>query len=78
MIHILISRAPLVPVFSFGETDLYSQIERPEGSWFRNCQDRLRKIIGLAPIVFIGRGFFQYNFGLIPRRLPVTTVGKKI
>lgn len=24
--------------------------------------------------MFMGRGFFQYSFGLIPRRHPITTV----
>lgn len=64
----------LVPVFSFGETDLYDQVYRPEGSTFRRVQNYIRGIIGLAPIVFSGRGFFQYSFGIIPKRLPVTVV----
>ncbi|XP_011878989.1 PREDICTED: 2-acylglycerol O-acyltransferase 1-like [Vollenhovia emeryi] len=65
---------PLVPVFSFGETDLYNQIYRPEGSTFRRVQNYIRGLIGVAPVVFSGRGFFQYSFGLIPKRLPVTVV----
>ncbi|XP_011878992.1 PREDICTED: diacylglycerol O-acyltransferase 2-like isoform X1 [Vollenhovia emeryi] len=64
----------LVPVLSFGETDLYNQIYRPEGSTFRRVQNYIRGLIGLAPVVFSGRGFFQYSFGLIPKRLPVTVV----
>ncbi|XP_072757346.1 diacylglycerol O-acyltransferase 2 [Anoplolepis gracilipes] len=64
----------LVPVFSFGETDLYDQIYGPEGSTFRRIQNRIRNFIGLAPIIFLGRGFFQYSFGLLPNRLPVTVV----
>lgn len=64
----------LVPVLSFGETDLYTQIYRPEGSTFRRIQNYIRNLIGLAPIVFSGRGFFQYSFGLIPNRVPVTVV----
>ncbi|XP_056632411.1 2-acylglycerol O-acyltransferase 2-like isoform X2 [Diorhabda carinulata] len=62
---------PLVPVLSFGETDLFDQLE---GSWLRIIQERIRKYIGVAPILPIGRGFFQYSFGIIPRRHPVTTV----
>lgn len=72
----LFYRAPLVPVISFGETDLYSQVEHPEGSFMRSVQEFLRKATGIAPIMFVGRGFFQYNFGLAPRRSPVTTVSK--
>lgn len=63
---------PMVPVFSFGETDLFDQVEGPH---LRNFQEMLRKWIGLAPVLPIGRGFFQYSFGIIPRRSPVTTVG---
>lgn len=63
---------PLVPVLSFGETDLFDQIEGP---YLRSFQEMLRKWIGIAPVLPIGRGFFQYSFGIIPRRCPVTTVG---
>lgn len=62
---------PLVPVLSFGETDLFDQVET---SWLRSLQEKIRKLIGMAPILPIGRGFFQYSFGIIPRRCPVTTV----
>ncbi|XP_011879002.1 PREDICTED: 2-acylglycerol O-acyltransferase 2-like isoform X2 [Vollenhovia emeryi] len=64
----------LVPVLSFGETDLYNQIYRPEGSTFRRIQNYIRSFIGIPPVVVWGRGFFQYSFGLIPKRLPVTVV----
>lgn len=63
---------PMVPVLSFGETDLFDQVEGPH---LRHFQEVLRKWIGLAPVLPIGRGFFQYSFGIIPRRSPVTTVG---
>lgn len=66
---------PLVPVFSFGETDVFSQVENPEGSKIRRMQEWLKKYIGLAPAIPVGRGFFQYNYGIVPRRKPVTTVG---
>lgn len=68
-------RASLVPVFSFGETDLYDQVDNPEGSLLRKFQERFRKIIGIAPVIFMGRGMFQYSFGLVPQRRKVTTVG---
>ncbi|VEN50167.1 unnamed protein product [Callosobruchus maculatus] len=67
----LINGTPLVPVFNFGEIDLFDQIE---GQRLRNFQEVLRKYIGLAPVIPIGRGFFQYSFGIIPRRRVVTTV----
>lgn len=65
---------PLVPVFSFGETDLFNQLDSPEGSMLRTIQEHIRKFIGFAPIIPLGRGFFQYSFGIIPLRKPVTTV----
>jgi len=37
-------------------------------------QDTCRKILGITPCIPIGRGLFQYNFGVIPRRHPVATV----
>ncbi|KAG8337729.1 2-acylglycerol O-acyltransferase 2-like [Homalodisca vitripennis] len=70
---------PLVPVFSFGETNLYDQVSNPPGSWLHSVQDKCRKVLGIAPCIPIGRGIFQYNFGVIPRRHPVSTVvGKPI
>ncbi|XP_031338064.1 2-acylglycerol O-acyltransferase 2-A-like isoform X2 [Photinus pyralis] len=66
--------APLVPVISFGETDLFSQVPSPEGSVIRYIQEFIRKLIGIAPALPLGRGFFQYSFGLVPQRKPVTTV----
>ncbi|XP_003703046.1 2-acylglycerol O-acyltransferase 2-A [Megachile rotundata] len=66
--------SPLVPVFSFGETDIYDQVYGPEGSRLKKIQHYIRKYIGLAPILLKGRGFFQYSFGIIPHRKPVTIV----
>ncbi|KAJ8946389.1 hypothetical protein NQ318_011795 [Aromia moschata] len=63
--------APLVPVYSFGETDLYDQLDWP---FLRRFQEKLRKWIPISPIVPIGRGIFQDSFGIIPRNRPVTTV----
>ncbi|CAG7825141.1 unnamed protein product [Allacma fusca] len=69
----------LVPVYSFGETSIYDQIRNPEGSTVRRIQDRLQKSFGLAPVILKGRGFFQYSFGLLPQRRPITSVvGKPI
>ncbi|XP_037084214.1 2-acylglycerol O-acyltransferase 2-A-like [Pollicipes pollicipes] len=64
----------LVPVFHFGETDVYTQVWNPEGSRLRRWQEWLMHYIGLAPVLFLGRGMLQYNFGIVPFRRPVTTV----
>ncbi|XP_059831117.1 2-acylglycerol O-acyltransferase 2-A isoform X1 [Hypanus sabinus] len=71
--------AQLVPVFSFGENELFNQVENPPGSALRVVQERLQKMMGLAMPLFHARGIFQYSFGLIPFRKPIyTVVGKPI
>ncbi|XP_076343975.1 2-acylglycerol O-acyltransferase 2-like isoform X1 [Tachypleus tridentatus] len=70
---------PLVPVFCFGENDLFDQVNNPDGSWLRKMQDKLTHRLGFSPPLFYGRGVFQYNVGYLPYRRPVTTVvGKPI
>jgi len=65
----------LVPVFSFGENDLYDQLlNNPEGSLLRKIQNKFMKALTFAPIFVKGRGIFQYSFGLLPNRRPITTV----
>jgi len=64
----------LVPSFSFGESFIFDQVQNPEGSWIRKAQDYLQHIIGFAPVLFIGRGIFQYSFGILPYRKPITVV----
>lgn len=68
--------AHLVPVFSFGENELFKQVANPKGSWLRNLQEKLQKIMGFALPLFHARGVFQYSFGLIPYRQPIHTVGE--
>ncbi|KAF3423505.1 hypothetical protein E2986_13092 [Frieseomelitta varia] len=62
--------APLVPVCSFGETNLFDQVSFPEGSFMNKLQNYIRKKIGIAPVIPIGRGFFQYTFVGSPMELP--------
>ncbi|XP_031846053.2 2-acylglycerol O-acyltransferase 2-B [Nomia melanderi] len=65
---------PLVPVFSFGETDVYDQVYGPDGSFLKKAQHFIRKKIGIAPVLLMGRGFFQYSFGIIAHRKPINVV----
>ncbi|XP_043579954.1 2-acylglycerol O-acyltransferase 1-like [Bombus pyrosoma] len=65
---------PLVPVCSFGETDIFDQVICPDGSYTRRLQEFIRKKSGIPLVLQNGRGFFQYTFGLIPRRKPITVV----
>lgn len=65
------SRASLVPVFSFGENDLFPQFPNPPGSWVPRMQEALQRILSVALPLFHGR------LGLlIPFRVPIHTVGE--
>ncbi|XP_038675062.1 2-acylglycerol O-acyltransferase 2 [Scyliorhinus canicula] len=69
----------LVPVFSFGENEVFDQVKNPKGSFLRKVQERLQKVMGISLPLFHARGIFQYSFGLIPYRKPIhTVVGKPI
>ncbi|XP_063619561.1 2-acylglycerol O-acyltransferase 2-A-like isoform X2 [Cydia splendana] len=68
------SGAPLVPVFSFGEPDVFRPLNNPQDSWLRWFQEAVRRWTGISPMFPVGRGVFQYNFGVVPLRAPVTTV----
>ncbi|KAJ8901089.1 hypothetical protein NDN08_004949 [Rhodosorus marinus] len=71
--------ASLVPVISFGENNLFKTMENPPGSKLRNFQEALKKVVNIAPVVFYGRGVFNYRFGFLPyRNSLVTVVGKPI
>lgn len=72
------SRADLVPVFSFGENDLYKQFGNPPGSRVRSLQEKLKKITGITLPLINGRGIFQYYFGLLPFRKKLICVGMLI
>lgn len=71
--------ASLVPVFAFGENDIFYQVSNPPGSMLRKIQDKIQNAIAFAPVLFYGRGIFQYTFGIIPHRRPIhVVVGKAI
>lgn len=64
----------LVPVFAFGENDIYDQPVAPDGSLLKNIQAFLKSFSGITPPIINGRGFFQHSFGLVPRSNRITTV----
>lgn len=66
--------ASIVPIFSFNEVEVFDQPSNNPGTKIRKFQDSFKKYTGIAPAFFIGRGFFQYSFGMIPRRCNITTV----
>ncbi|KAK6728256.1 hypothetical protein RB195_005723 [Necator americanus] len=66
--------ASLVPVYSFGENDIYEQAKNPKGSAVRRLQTWLKEMTGVSLPLFYGRGFFQLNFGFLPHSRPINTV----
>ncbi|MBW0493090.1 hypothetical protein O181_032805 [Austropuccinia psidii MF-1] len=71
--------ADLVPVFSFGENDIYEQLSNPEGTALYKMQKKFQAVFGFTLPIFHGRGIFNYSLGLLPYRHPiVSVVGKPI
>ncbi|KAG8429359.1 hypothetical protein GDO86_018923 [Hymenochirus boettgeri] len=67
--------ADLVPVYSFGENELYEQVSFSPQSWGWWLQRHFKKYVGFAPCVFKGRGVFSAgSWGINPFPRPVTTV----
>lgn len=61
----------IVPVISFGEVDIFDQVPN---KMMRIFQKAFLNLTGVYLPILNGRGFFQYSFGLIPRRHAITTV----
>lgn len=66
--------ASLVPVFSFGENDIWEQADNPAGSRIWKFQKSIQKLSGWTFPLFHGRGLFNYNFGVLPHRRQITTI----
>nr|XP_036854606.1 2-acylglycerol O-acyltransferase 3 isoform X4 [Manis javanica] len=63
--------ASLVPVFSFGENELFQQFPNPPGSWVRRAQEVMPPLPSVALPLFHGRRGL-----LLPFRTPIHTVGE--
>ncbi|KAK2467340.1 hypothetical protein APHAL10511_000575 [Amanita phalloides] len=71
--------ADLVPVFSFGENDIYQQMANEKGTTIYALQRKFQSIFGFTLPLFHGRGLLNYNLGLMPyRRRIVAVIGKPI
>ncbi|XP_054721576.1 2-acylglycerol O-acyltransferase 1-like [Uloborus diversus] len=66
--------ASLVPVFAFGENDIFEQVKNPHGSFLRNIQEKLKVFLGFSTPLIRGRGIFQYSFGVLPYRKPIHVI----
>lgn len=67
----LLTGAQLVPVYHFGETELYTQARTP---LLRKLQMLAIRVLGFTVPLVRGRGIFQYDVGILPRRVPLHTV----
>jgi len=75
--YMLVHRIPLVPVFAFGENDLYKQVANQPGSRLRRFQTLATKLLTFSLPLFYGRGIFNYTFGFLPFSGPVNVIGRK-
>ena len=42
----------------------------------RYFQEKFKSLTGVSPVLFYGRGVFNYSFGFLPHREPINTVRK--
>ncbi|RMZ82955.1 hypothetical protein DV737_g1754, partial [Chaetothyriales sp. CBS 132003] len=71
--------ADLVPVLSFGENDLYDQVDSVKHPYIHKFQMLVKKAMGFTVPLFHARGIFNYDVGLMPYRHGVNVVvGKPI
>jgi len=65
----------LVPVFGFGEHEIWDQGEQPkEGTLGYKFNSWLTSKTGAVLLAFGGRGIFNYNKGMLPHRRPIHIV----
>jgi len=71
--------ADLVPVFSFGENDIYQQMPNEKGTTVYALQKKFQSVFGFTLPLFHGRGLLNYNLGLMPyRRRIVSVIGNPV
>ena len=66
--------ADLVPILSFGENELYDQIDSVKHPWVHKFQMLVKKVMGFTVPLFHARGIFNYDVGLMPYRRAVNIV----
>ncbi|KAG8509802.1 2-acylglycerol O-acyltransferase 3 [Galemys pyrenaicus] len=67
--------ASLVPVYSFGENEIFRMKTFAPDSWQRRCQTAFKELFGFSPCIFWGRSLSSANsWGLLPFARPLTTV----
>ncbi|PRP79834.1 2-acylglycerol O-acyltransferase 2-A-like [Planoprotostelium fungivorum] len=64
----------LVPVFTFGENEMFYQVDNPRGSWLRFIQETLKTLIGMSPTLFWGVSIKGPDWGFLLMQVPLTSV----
>lgn len=65
--------SPLVPVYAFGETNVYENLASGKPK-LQKFLLKLQKKLGFAIPLIHGRGYFNYHFGILPHRRPIVVV----
>ena len=67
--------ASLVPVVSFGENEMYYQVENDRKSTLYKIQQKIKAACGFTMPILVGRGFFHRYYGWLPYQRPINVVG---
>ncbi|KAJ0412615.1 hypothetical protein ATCC90586_006982 [Pythium insidiosum] len=70
----LVTGTPLVPVFMFGENDLFYQVPNPKGSLLYSIQKLFLRRFKFSPPLPVGVGILGCPVGSMPRRVPLHVV----
>ncbi|GET89267.1 hypothetical protein, conserved [Leishmania tarentolae] len=65
---------PLVPVYGFGENNVYSVPKLASEPWIRYLMELWKQWVGFAIPLVRGRGFFNSKYGFLPYRHPIVVV----
>ncbi|KAH9983907.1 DAGAT-domain-containing protein [Russula compacta] len=78
-VDVAMCSADLVPVFSFGENDIYEQMPNEKGTTLYKIQKKFQNVFGFTLPLFHGRGILNYNWGLLPyRRQIIAVIGRPV
>lgn len=70
-IAIELGNISLVPIFAFGEADIYNVNIPDKGTWGEQFQLWMKKVFSFTLPFFSARGVFIYDFGFLPYRHPI-------
>lgn len=70
-IAIELGNISLVPIFAFGEADIYNVNIPDKGTWGEHFQLWMKKVFSFTLPFFSARGVFIYDFGFLPYRHPI-------